>query len=35
VVRAEVKGEHSYAVTTTGAADAVREAGEGALDGAA
>ena len=34
VVGAEVKGDPSYDVTTTGAADAVREAGEAAKDGA-
>ena len=32
VVRAEVKGDPSYDATTTGAADAVREAGEAAMD---
>jgi ferritin-like metal-binding protein YciE len=32
VVRAEVKGDPSYDPTTTGAADAVREAGEAAMD---
>jgi ferritin-like metal-binding protein YciE len=30
VVRADVEGEHSYDITTTGAADAVRDAGEAA-----
>jgi len=32
VVRAEVKGNPSFDATTTGAADAVREAGEAAID---
>ena len=34
VVRADVKGNPSYDVTTTGAADAVRDAGEAAKDAA-
>ena len=34
VVRADVKGKPSYDVTTTGAADAVREAGEATKDAA-
>ena len=34
VVRAEVKGDPSFDVTTTGAADAVREAGKAVRDGA-
>ena len=34
VVRAEVKGKPSYDITTTGAADAVREAGAASMDAA-
>ncbi len=35
VVRADVKGESSYDITTTGAADAVREAGAATTEGRA